>query len=739
MLNRLLRVFAPPIFADEEKTRTAQILNAFIWSAIGILSIFIVARAVVWSENGYIPLLVLLGVVTFLAAGQIMLRRGHARGTSIFLVGALWAAMTYQAFEADGLRDAAIFAYMVVVIFSSLLLGWKAAVMLSGMNLAVIWYFAIVEERGERILHVDSPFNYARDLSIIFVLVGILIYLLVSNWTRTLKSSRLELEQRLLAEEKLQRQADYLTAINEISLGSLKRLELRPLLTSILMRACRLIDTENGLIELVLPDGSALRQEVGQGGFEKYNGALTLQNEGMVGSVWEGGKTMIVEDYPNWEKRLPEGIEAGYTTVMGVPLKVSDTVIGVLVVAYTETGRNFSQEKINLLERFAALVSLAIDNARLYEMAQKELQERRNTESALRLSEERMRAILAAIPDMIFEISSNGTLLDFIASAELTPIIPPSEFIGKNVTGMFPPAIAEQTLFSVKRAIETGQLHAFEYGLPPGEETQFFEARVSAMTSASAVVMVRDISQRKWVESEREKLINELEGKNSELERFTYTVSHDLKSPLITIKGFLGFLERDAASGNQVRLKADIQRIASATDKMQILLNELLDLTRIGRLVNPSQIINLGEIAHEAVELVHGRIQSRGVHVSIQRDLPSVFGDRRRLVEVLQNLVDNGVKFMGDQPSPRIEIGFGGYENEMPIFYVRDNGMGIEIAHHDRIFGLFNKLDVESDGTGIGLALVKRIIEVHGGRIWVESEPARGASFLFTLPTKPVS
>jgi signal transduction histidine kinase len=311
------------------------------------------------------------------------------------------------------------------------------------------------------------------------------------------------------------------------------------------------------------------------------------------------------------------------------------------------------------------------------------------------------------------------------------------QFVGKNIREVFPPAIAEQTLFALERALATDQIHAFEYGLPPAEETQFFEARISAISSESAMMMVRDISQRKWLENEREKLNHELEEKNGELERFTYTVSHDLKSPLITIKGFLGFLEQDAASGNVVRLKADIQRIASATDKMQLLLNELLELTRIGRLTNPYQSINFEELVHEAVELVHGQIQSKGIHISIQENLPTVYGDRRRLVEAIQNLVDNAAKFIGTQPNPRIDIGLYGYEDKKPIFYVMDNGIGIDLVHHDRIFGLFNKLDANSEGTGIGLALVKRIIEVHGGRIWVQSEVGNGATFFFTLQPEP--
>jgi PAS domain S-box-containing protein len=737
MPNRLRRLFVPPIFADEEKTRVAQILNSFIWSAIALLLATIIFRAIAWSENGYVPLLILLVVVLLLGLGQVMIRHGYVHGASIFLVGALWAAMTYQMWDADGIRDAAIVAHMVVIIFAGLLLGWQAVVVVGGLSLAVIWYFAIIEEQGIRILHVDAPLNYARDLSIIFILVGILLYLLISNWSRTLQSSRLELQERLRADERLQRHANYLFAMNEISLGLLNRLELRSLLESILSHACSLLDTKVGMIDLVLPDGSALRQEVGYGILAKYNGGRTLKNQGLSGSVWKNGEIVVLEDYSAWGKGFPGFAEVGFKAAMGVPLKVGNTVIGVLSVAYLRQGQTFTLEQVGLMERFAALASLAIDNARLYEMAQTELQERRNTEIALQESEERMRAILASIPDMIFEIASDGTFLDFISSTELTPIQKPAQFIGKKVNEVFPPVIAEQTLFALERALDTEQVHAIEYELPSGEETQSFEARISAITPKSAVMMVRDISQRKWVETEREALINELEGKNSELERFTYTVSHDLKSPLITIKGFLGFLENDAISGNVVRLKADIQRIASATDKMQLLLNELLELTRIGRLVNPYQQVNFGELVQEAVELVHGQIQSRGIHVSIQENLPTVYGDRPRLSETLQNLIDNAAKFMGDQPDPRIEIGMSGYENGLPIFYVRDNGMGIESAHHERIFGLFNKLDATSEGTGIGLALVKRIIEVHGGRVWIESEVGKGSTFLFTLQAEP--
>jgi signal transduction histidine kinase len=237
----------------------------------------------------------------------------------------------------------------------------------------------------------------------------------------------------------------------------------------------------------------------------------------------------------------------------------------------------------------------------------------------------------------------------------------------------------------------------------------------------------------------RQNLISELESKNAELERFTYTVSHDLKSPLFTIRGFLGYLEQDALAGNRERLKSDMQRITDATEKMQQLLNDLLELSRIGRLMNEPVAIPFDELAREAAALVQGRIMERGIAVHIDADLPVIHGDRPRLLEVVQNLVDNAAKFMGEQPNPRIEIGCAGVEDGKPILYVRDNGMGIPPEHHERIFGLFNKLDVKVDGTGIGLALVKRIVEVHGGRIWVQSEAGKGSTFYFTLPVSPAA
>ena len=233
---------------------------------------------------------------------------------------------------------------------------------------------------------------------------------------------------------------------------------------------------------------------------------------------------------------------------------------------------------------------------------------------------------------------------------------------------------------------------------------------------------------------ERKKLISELEANNAELERFTYTVSHDLRNPLVTIKGFLGMLQKDLEDGRQDRITSDFQRISNAADKMHALLSDLLQLSRIGRVVNPFGEVDLFKLTTDSLENLDARIRSKNVTVKISPNLPVVFGDRLRLEEVLENLIDNAAKYSGDQPNPIIEIGVRERRADLVIF-VKDNGMGIEPQHISKIFGLFDKLDPLSEGTGIGLAIVKRIIETHGGKVWVESEGlGRGATFCFTLP-----
>jgi signal transduction histidine kinase len=225
----------------------------------------------------------------------------------------------------------------------------------------------------------------------------------------------------------------------------------------------------------------------------------------------------------------------------------------------------------------------------------------------------------------------------------------------------------------------------------------------------------------------------ELKARNEELSRFTYSVSHDLKSPLVTIQTFVGYLEQDLSRHDAASVEKDFGFIRGAAQKMSRLLDELLELSRVGRTTNPPEDISLQAVVAEALTLVAGRVAERGVRVDVTAEPIVLRGDRVRLVEVFQNLLDNAVKFMGAQPSPRIEIAVESSGPELELV-VADNGVGIDPRHMGKLFGLFEKLDPKSEGTGIGLALVRRIVEAHGGRIRAESEGlGHGTRFRFTL------
>jgi signal transduction histidine kinase len=226
----------------------------------------------------------------------------------------------------------------------------------------------------------------------------------------------------------------------------------------------------------------------------------------------------------------------------------------------------------------------------------------------------------------------------------------------------------------------------------------------------------------------------ELEAKNAEMERFVYTVSHDLRSPLMAMRGFADCLREDVEEGDRQGIEAYLTRMDREAARMDRLLTDALELSRIGRVINPPEEVSFEEITLEALDQTEETVRSRGIEVSVAEGLPVVCVDRLRLVEALVNLIENSAKYAGCGPRPKIGIGFRREGDGEPIFFVRDNGPGIGPDQQEKVFELFYKIDKRSPGTGAGLAIVKRIIEVHGGRIWIESEPGRDCSVCFTLP-----
>ncbi len=250
--------------------------------------------------------------------------------------------------------------------------------------------------------------------------------------------------------------------------------------------------------------------------------------------------------------------------------------------------------------------------------------------------------------------------------------------------------------------------------------------------SKETVCVGTNIMERKRAEKERENLLRELEAKNAEMERFTYTVSHDLRSPLVTIQGFTGMLRKDLEQREAEKVESDLGYIENGVTKMDQLLSDTLELSRIGRVANPPEDVPFGELVREATEQISTKIKSSGAEVSVVDDFPTVHVDRMRIAEVLVNLIENSINHRGEQPQSKIEIGYR-VDEEETVFFVRDNGIGIDKSQREKVFELFYKGDRSSKGTGVGLAIVKRIIEVHNGKVWIESELGKGCTVCFTL------
>ena len=238
---------------------------------------------------------------------------------------------------------------------------------------------------------------------------------------------------------------------------------------------------------------------------------------------------------------------------------------------------------------------------------------------------------------------------------------------------------------------------------------------------------------------EAQKLIEqrqvELEAANHELEAFSYSVSHDLRAPLRAIDGFVGMLQEDYSGKLDVEGQRLLNVVRNSAVKMGRLIDDILAFSRAGRTA-----INLVEI--DMTELVRAVIADplapatagRTIAIDIA-ELPPARGDHAMLERVWVNLIDNAIKYSAPKPDAHIEIGAKVAEHET-TYFVRDNGIGFDMQYVDKLFGVFQRLHgSEIPGTGIGLAIVKRLVSRHGGRVWAEGKPGEGATFYFTMPT----
>ncbi len=259
----------------------------------------------------------------------------------------------------------------------------------------------------------------------------------------------------------------------------------------------------------------------------------------------------------------------------------------------------------------------------------------------------------------------------------------------------------------------------------------------AAIAIDNALLLAREQAARAELSEKAKELLklnSDLKNINIELDAFAYVASHDLKEPLRGIHNFAHFLLEDYADKLDPEGVAKLKTLTHLTQRMQKLLDSLLHYSRVGRQDLTMSEVNLQHMVEGATELLQARIQETGTQLRIPRQLPTAVVDHRSVGEVFMNLISNAIKY-NDKPKKWVEVGYTN-GRETPVFYVKDNGIGIPKQHHDAIFRIFRRLhgrDEYGGGVGAGLTIVKKIVERHGGKIWLDSTPGEGCTFYFTL------
>lgn len=691
-MRRLFPMLAPPQFGDLETSRQAELLNAISLLLFVLLGLMIllnqflntVLRGVV---DSVLIVLLLTQILT-----QVLIKKGYVRAGGFLWLFVSWIAITWFASQAQGAREVSLFAYLIILLGAGYLFGWRMVMVFTAGSILAVWLLAFFEIKGMTRPVPTSPSRVALYLTVLLVLSSFQIYYVIHTLRRALEKSTYELRARQQMEKVLIDQQEKLSfALDAANMGTWSWnvetgvVEWSERIESLFgMQEGEFDGKYSTYLSMIHPDDLSHMQNTIQRALDEKDFIYFVEHRIILSSgniCWLEGRGKV------------------YRNSAGAPVRMAGTVV--------------------------------------------DITERKHAEEALRRVEENYRNIVENSAHGIFQSTPSDRYLSVnSAMARIYGYDSPEHFI--NSISEIPDQIylepADRVRFTQVLENE-GQIYGFEARNRRKDGSIIWvSSNAHAVKDEAGNILyfegtVEDITRRKEAEAERERLLSELASKNAELERFVYTVSHDLKSPLVTIVGFLGFVEEDFKTGSLETLHKDMQRIYRAAFKMQDLLKDLLDLSRIGRTMNDSELISFNSLVDEALELTEGHLHERGVQVHVALDLPSVYGDAKRLLELLQNLIDNAAKYMGNQPNPRIEIGCNGFEEGKPVFFVRDNGIGIAPEHHERIFGLFNKLDPNAEGTGVGLALVKRIVEYHGGRIWVESGVGKGATFLFTLQT----
>ena len=520
-------------------------------------------------------------------------------------------------------------------------------------------------------------------------------------------------QERTILRADAERLSGVIAIQQEVALADLDTRVVLPLIAA---RAQELSDADGAVVELV--EGEDMVYHAVTGTLEGYEGTRLPLIGTLTGLCVRTGETLYCADAaidPRTDPVICRRLGIGSMVV--VPLRHGGAVVGALKVSATAT-HAFDARAVQTLQLMAGVLGAALGQAAAFD--------------ALRVSEERLRTVVANAPLILFTIDPDGvyTMSDGAGLAALGR--EPGAVVGRSVFDVYrdQPALLDDTRRALAGTPVTfpSQVHGavFDNHLTPLHDAQ---GRLISVIGVSTNITERARAEAALVENRRE-----LERSNAELQQFAYVASHDLQEPLRTITSYLTLLQRRY----QGKLGADADEfIGFATDgaqRMSALIKAVLAYSRVGTHGAAFGPTDCGGLVAAAVANLDARIAESDARV-VYDALPAVHGDAAQLGQLFQNLIGNALKFTRPDVAPLVRVE-AERQGDRWLVRVVDNGIGIAPAHTARIFQMFGRLHTrtEYEGTGIGLAVCQRIVERHGGRIWVESQPGQGAAFLFTLP-----
>jgi PAS domain S-box-containing protein len=541
-------------------------------------------------------------------------------------------------------------------------------------------------------------------------------------------------------------QNEYLAALHETTLGLISRLDVTELLEALITRAGQLLDAPHGFILLLEPGQTEMECKVGVGVLSQAVGSRRKPGEGLPGRVWQTGEPLAVDDYDTWPGRtdiLPPGV---VRAMMGVPLKSGPEVVGVIGLAQgAESERVFGAEEVNLLSRFAQLAAVALDNARLY--------------SATQESQRRLTDIINFLPDATLVIDVKGHVIAWNQAIEEMTEITAEKMLSKGDYEYAVPFYGERRPILIdlvllpREELERKYAHLNRKGSVLAGETytpalkgggRYMYATASALHDSQgkivgAIESIRDITERKDAEEELEKAKAAAEAATQAKSDFLANMSHEIRTPMNAVIGMAHLALQTDLTPKQ---KDYLQKIQRSAHSLLGIINDILDFSKIeaGKMQLESVDFSLDEVLDNVSMVVGAKVHEKELEflMDISKDVPlALVGDPLRLGQVLINLCNNAVKFTQEGEivvSTRVK---GKNEESITLhFSVRDTGIGLTERQKGNLFQAFSQADTSTTrkygGTGLGLTISRRLVNLMGGEIWVESEPGKGSEFFFS-------